>query len=122
MHWSWPASQPTASEVYVNTGSTVDAAEALRLWWPRLAVTATQTAAAGPPPVTVWTETVSLGRRNDLPDPVLAQMIDRGERGVRRGLRSWPENRRLVYRQERIKGDIEDTVKICWHFEPIEPE
>lgn len=84
--------------------------------WPELdgpAVPAT------PPPPAVWEERISVNRRQDVPDPVMAAAIDRGERGVRRKLRAWPDNSRLVHAIERLKGDTQDEVVITWRWEQL---
>lgn len=65
----------------------------------------------------VWTEIVNVRRRSDLPDPVREKMIDAGERGVRRTLRSWPDGKRLVYDESRVPGDLEDRVTFQWFWE-----
>jgi hypothetical protein len=88
--------------------------EQYALWWPRLKDSRPAKIVLPPP---VWTEKVGVGRKMELPDSVLAQMIDRGERGIRRTMRSWPDGQTLTHRQERIKGDIEDTIQIQWFWE-----
>lgn len=65
----------------------------------------------------VWTEIVNVRRRSDLPDPVRARAIDAGERGVRRTLRFWPDNKRLIHEETRIPGDLEDRVEFHWYWE-----
>jgi len=65
----------------------------------------------------VWTEIVNVRRRSDLPDPVRERMIDAGERGVRRTLRHWPANKRLIHEETRIPGDLEDRVEVRWFWE-----
>jgi hypothetical protein len=67
----------------------------------------------------VWTEIVKVRRRSDLPEPVRERMLDAGERGVRRTLRSWPADSRLVHEESRIPGDIEDRVEVKWYWETI---
>ena len=65
----------------------------------------------------VWTEIVNVRRRSDLPDPVRERMIDAGERGVRRTLRFWPDNKRLIHEEIRVPGDLEDRVEVRWFWE-----
>lgn len=64
-----------------------------------------------------WTEIVNVRRKSDLPDPVRERVIDAGERGVRRTLRSWPDNKRLIHEEARIPGDLEDRVEFRWYWE-----
>lgn len=84
------------------------------MWWPRLKDSRPAKIVL---PTPVWTEKVGCNRKTELPDSVLAQMIDRGERGVRRTMRFWPDGQTLTHRQERIKGDVEDTIQIQWFWE-----
>lgn len=65
----------------------------------------------------IWTEIVKVRRRSDLPEPVRERMIDAGERGVRRTIRTWPADSRLVHEEIRIPGDIEDRVEVKWYWE-----
>lgn len=64
-----------------------------------------------------WMEVVSVRRGSDLPDPVRARAIDSGERGVRRNLRFWPYEKRLVWEEARIPGALEDRVEFRWFWE-----
>ena len=65
----------------------------------------------------VWTEILSVRRGSDLPDPVRDRAIDSGERGVRRNLRFWPYEKRLIWEEARIPGDLEDRVEFRWFWE-----
>jgi len=65
----------------------------------------------------VWVESVNVRRGWELPDPVRERAIDCGERGVRRNLRFWPYEKRLVWEESRIPGDLEDRVEFRWFWE-----
>lgn len=65
----------------------------------------------------VWVESIGIRRGAELPDPVRARAIDSGERGVRRNLRLWPYEKRLVWEEARITGDLEDRVEFRWFWE-----
>lgn len=65
----------------------------------------------------VWVESVGIRRGAELPDPVRERAIDTGERGVRRNLRVWPYEQRLVWEEARIPGDLEDRVEFRWFWE-----
>ena len=65
----------------------------------------------------VWVESVGIRRGAELPDPVRKRAIDTGERGVRRNLRVWPYEQRLVWEEARIPGDLEDRVEFRWFWE-----
>lgn len=65
----------------------------------------------------VWVEVVGIRRGAELPDPVRARAIDSGERGVRRNVRMWPYEKRLVWEEARIPGDLEDRVEFRWFWE-----
>lgn len=74
---------------------------------------------ATPPPPAVWEERISVNRRQEVPDTVMAAAIDRGERGVRRKLRAWPDNSRLTHTIERLNGDTQDEVVVTWRWERL---
>ena len=65
----------------------------------------------------VWVESIGIRRGAELPDPVRSRAIDTGERGVRRNLRVWPYEQRLVWEEARIPGDLEDRVEFRWFWE-----
>jgi len=65
----------------------------------------------------VWVESIGIRRGAELPDPVRSRAIDTGERGVRRNLRTWPYEQRLVWEEARIPGDLEDRVEFRWFWE-----
>ena len=65
----------------------------------------------------VWVESIGIRRGEELPDPVRSRAIDTGERGVRRNLRVWPYEQRLVWEEARIPGDLEDRVEFRWFWE-----
>lgn len=65
----------------------------------------------------VWIESIGIRRGAELPDPVRSRAIDTGERGVRRNLRVWPYEQRLVWEEARIPGDLEDRVEFRWFWE-----
>ena len=69
----------------------------------------------------VWVETVNVRRKAEIPDIVISQMLDRGERGVRRSLREWPYGKTLKHKTARQSGDLEDTFQISWYWEGAAP-
>ena len=76
----------------------------------------TRSALVSPDDKPVWVESVSLRRKAEIPDIVISQMIDRGERGVRRSLREWPYGKVLRHESARKSGDLEDTFEIRWYW------
>lgn len=87
--------------------------------WPELDDPVVPAPAPTPPPPAAWQERIAVNRRQDVPDPVMTAAIDRGERGVRRKLRAWPDNSRLTHTIERLKGDTQDEVVITWRWERL---
>lgn len=64
----------------------------------------------------IWVESVNVRRKAEIPDIVISQMLDRGERGVRRSLREWPYGKTLRHETARQPGDLEDTFQIRWYW------
>lgn len=64
-----------------------------------------------------WIETIMISRRESVPEPVRARVIDTAERGIRRTLHSWPYNKKLFFRETRFSGEQEDSVEFCWYWE-----
>jgi hypothetical protein len=77
---------------------------------------ATRPALVSPDDKPAWVETVNVRRKAEIPDIVISQMIDRGERGVRRSLREWPYGKTLRHETARQPGDLEDTFQIRWYW------
>jgi len=69
----------------------------------------------------VWVETVKCRRKAEIPEIIISQMLDRGERGVRRSLREWPYGKTLKHKTARQSGDLEDTYQISWYWEGAAP-
>lgn len=84
-------------------------------YWPRLG--SAKAAELAPPPKPVWEERISVNRLQDVPDSVMAAAIDRGERGVRRNIRHWPDNTDLIHNVSRNKEDMSDFVLIQWYWQ-----
>jgi hypothetical protein len=82
---------------------------------------ATRSALVSPDNQPVWVETVNVRRKSEIPDIIISQMLDRGERGVRRSLREWPYGKILKHKTARQSGDLEDVFQISWYWEGSAP-
>ena len=97
--WFWPKQPPAIADEY----------------WLRPADSRPALAFARSEPV--WVEIVKVRRKAEVPDIIVSQMIDRGERGIRRSLREWPYGKSLKHHAARQPGDLEDTFQIHWYWE-----
>ena len=95
--WSWPMKAPRDADDH----------------WLRPAMRPAFVSADSQP---VWVEAVNVRRKAEIPDIVISQMLDRGERGVRRSMREWPYGKTLKHESARQPGDLEDTFQIRWYW------
>jgi hypothetical protein len=101
--WLWPIKQPPLADDH----------------WLRPAGERPALVSADSKPV--WVETVKCRRKAEIPEIIISQMLDRGERGVRRSLREWPYGKTLKHKTARQSGDLEDTFQISWYWEGAAP-
>jgi hypothetical protein len=98
-----------------------DPSELLADGWPRLAGRAEATSQKILTPD--HTQSVSVGRLQQVPDRIIAEMTARGENHPRRTLTRWPYNRRWVadagVRREGAGECGQDLFTISWRWEDI---